>query len=67
MSSGSTQHATSAMNYLMHLQWLARSFMQIMATCPACGGNRHVGLTAVTLLLLAVALQPVIAKVVPNP
>ena len=66
MGSGSTQHATHALNYLMRLQWLALYCAWVLARCLACGANGHERLTAraVTLLLLAEALETEIAVAV---
>ena len=53
---------------MTRLQWLARSTVWLLATCPACGAHGHGRLTeAVTILLLTVALQVGVAHVVPNP
>jgi hypothetical protein len=60
MDSGSTNHASHAMNSWMRLQWLARYCVWVLATCPACGANGQGRRTAVTPFL-AVAFQVVIA------
>ena len=67
MGSVSTQNTGHAMNHWVRMQWLARSCIWVLTTCPACGANGCGRLTAaVTLLLLAVARQFGIAHVVPH-
>ena len=54
------------MIHLTRLQCLTRSYISVLATCPACGANGHGRLTAAGrgILLLAVALQFGVAVVV---